>query len=103
MEPDALRAQLDETFASFRDAPGAADLAKLLRTVCHDVNNALGTLALEHYSVGAILDDVAACIPTGELEELKAALANAEAARDAGEAIVAILHGTARSLDFEPR
>ena len=99
MTPDDLHDQLTSVFATLTDREQAQELARLLRRVCHDVNNALGTLSLEHYSVGAIIGDLGAAVPKAQSDELTATLANAEEARDMGEKVIAALHRSARTLD----
>ena len=99
MEAKELTKGLENVLTGLREDPRAAELAQLLRTACHDMNNALGTLSLEFFSVNAIVDDVSAALPPSELAELKAALLNAEGARDACEELVGVLHASARALD----
>jgi hypothetical protein len=99
MEPDRLRDELVDVLLALGGTPRADELAALLRAVCHDLNNTLGTLALELYSLGAITDEVAATIAPTSLQELRAALANAEMARETSEKLVEALHVCARVLD----
>jgi len=97
--PEQLEVALTEVLADLGGAARASELIALLRHACHDMNNALGTLSLEHYSVGAILDDVAVSMPPAEFAELRSALANADGARTSCERLVEALHRSAKALD----
>ena len=99
MEPDDLQRELSETLAALTGQTELDQLALLLRRACHDLNNALGTMSLEHYSVGAILDEVAVTVPADELVELRAALANADGARGSCEKLVEAIHRSVKELD----
>ena len=102
MEPEQLRSGLDEVFSELRTTSEAPKLAQLLRSACHDMNNALGTLALEAYSIGAIIGEKSSSLPPATVDEFSAALANAEAAREVCERLVEAMHVAARSLDPVP-
>lgn len=99
MDAKKLMLELEEVLTGLRGGPRVDELAQLIRTACHDMNNALGVLSLENYSVNAIIDDVSSELPPGELAELKDSLLNAEAAREACEQLVKALHTSMRALD----
>jgi len=94
MPPDDLQAALTAEFARLVAVDGGGDWLALLRRSCHDLNNSLGTLALEHFSVRAIIEE-SMTDPEARQEALEA-LDNAEAGREFGVKLVAALHQALR-------
>lgn len=92
MKPEPSAPRLEAAVAASDPAQRAERLSEVLRDVCHALNNTLGTIALEHYSIDAGLDGVD--VPADVTE----ALANAEAARRAAVDLVGDLHEAARTL-----
>ncbi len=94
MRPDELQEALTAEFARLAATDDGRQWVMLLRRLCHDLNNSLGTLALEHFSVRSIIDE--SMTDRSARGEALEALDNAEAGREFGEQLVAALHRALR-------
>ncbi len=92
VKPEPSAPRLEAAVEAADPAQRAERLSEVLRDVCHALNNALGTIALEHYSIDAGLDGMD--VPA----DVSEALANAEEARKAAVDLVGDLHQAARAL-----
>ena len=100
-DPEALSVELHATLKD----ESRASLSALLRQSCHDLNNPLGTMGLELFSLDEVLQSAvqgmgpaAAEASAVELAELRTIVSNLSQAQKQLEQTVAVLQKFARSL-----